>query len=141
MLIIILSIYFVIVPKGTIGFFDIKNAVSSPYDNKVELYVKSWCPYSQKAIAFLESRGVQFDAYDIEKDADAANPKNQMDTKGGVPFALIYGQKISGFSEEAYQKALNARGVVHEKGKEDKLDEPRQGKPDKKPKSWQLRNR
>lgn len=141
MVIIILSTYLVIVPKGTIGFFDVKDAVSSSDDNNIELYVTSWCHYSQKAIAFLESKRVPFEVYDIEKDAAAASRKNQMTTKKGVPFAVIYGQKIHGFSEASYQKALNARGDAQVKAKEDNLDQPRQGKSDKKPKSWQLQHR
>jgi glutaredoxin-like YruB-family protein len=72
----------------------------------VELYVTSWCPYCKQAKQYFRSRGIPFTAYDIEKDATAARRKGELDTRGGVPFAVINGQKIRGFSPEAYEKAL-----------------------------------
>ena len=76
---------------------------------KVELYITTWCPYCQKAMKFFESRGISFTAYDIEKDQDAARRKNQLDSRRGVPFALINGIPIHGYSEQAYLRALNAK--------------------------------
>ncbi|MFA5073091.1 MAG: glutaredoxin family protein [Nitrospirota bacterium] len=78
-------------------------------DPKVELYITTWCPYCQKAITFFESRGIVVTVYDIEKDRDAAVRKNQLDRKRGVPFAVINGKYVHGFSEPAYQKALDGR--------------------------------
>jgi glutaredoxin len=75
----------------------------------VELYVTSWCPYCKQAIRYFRSRGIPFTAYDIEKDAIAGRRKSELDTRGGVPFAVINGQKIRGFSPEAYEKALKER--------------------------------
>jgi hypothetical protein len=57
----------------------------------------------------MSSRGIPFTAYDIEKDAWAARRKGELDTRGGVPFAVINGQKIHGFSPEAYERALEGR--------------------------------
>ncbi len=74
---------------------------------KVELYITSWCPYSKKAVNFFQSRGIPFVSYDIEKDESAAQRKNRLDSKSGVPFAIVNGQKIHGYSEEAYQSAMN----------------------------------
>ncbi len=74
---------------------------------KVELYITSWCPYSKKAVNFFQSRGIPFVSYDIEKDESAARRKNQLDSKSGVPFAIVNGQKIHGYSEQAYQSAIN----------------------------------
>lgn len=50
--------------------------------------------------------GVNFKVYDIEKDAAAAKRKMELDTGRGVPFAIINGIKISGWSQRAYQAAL-----------------------------------
>lgn len=72
----------------------------------VELYVTSWCPYCKKAQNFLNSKGVDFKLYDIEKDAGAAKRKNQLDPGRGVPFAVINGVKVSGWSKRAYEEAL-----------------------------------
>ena len=74
---------------------------------KVELYTTSWCPYCKKAANFFRSRGIPFKEYDIEKDKAAARRKKQLDKKGsGVPFAMINGKPIHGFSEAAYENAL-----------------------------------
>jgi glutaredoxin len=73
----------------------------------VELYVTSWCPYCRQAIDFFRSRGINYVVYDIEQDDNAARRKKELDPRKGVPFAVINGVKIHGFSEEAYLKALN----------------------------------
>jgi len=77
--------------------------------HQVELYVTSWCPYCKQAIQFFRSRGIPFTVYDIEKDKGAAQRKNRLDSRGGVPFAVINGQAIHGFSAEAYERALERR--------------------------------
>jgi glutaredoxin len=74
--------------------------------NKVELYVTSWCPYCIKARQFFKSRGIKYRAYDIEKDAKAAARQRKLDSKKGVPFAVINGTKIHGYSPERYASAL-----------------------------------
>ena len=60
---------------------------------KVELYITSWCPYSKKAVNFFQSRGIPFVSYDIEKDESAAQRKNRLDSKSGVPFLCSMGKK------------------------------------------------
>jgi len=72
----------------------------------VELYATSWCGYCQMARTFFRERGIKFTEYDIEKDARAAYRKKQLDTGRGVPFAIINGQQISGYSEARYLQAL-----------------------------------
>jgi glutaredoxin len=76
---------------------------------QVELYVTSWCPYCKQAENFFRSRGIPFTAYDIEKDSSAALRKEQLDSSRGVPLAIINGQKIRGYSEEAYMEALKKK--------------------------------
>jgi glutaredoxin len=73
---------------------------------EVVLYTTSWCPYCRKARDYLRSRGIDFVEYDIEKDREAAARKRQLDNRGGVPFAIINGRSISGFSASAYDRAL-----------------------------------
>lgn len=84
-----------------------KDVVALQDTPKVELYITSWCPYCRKAMDFFQARGIPFVAYDIEKDENAALKKNRLDSRRGVPFAVINGKQIHGFSEEAYLKALN----------------------------------
>ena len=73
---------------------------------KVELYITSWCPYCQMAREFFRSRGIPFTEYDIEKDKAAAVRKKRLDKRNGVPFAMINGQGIHGYSPAAYEQAL-----------------------------------
>ena len=73
---------------------------------KVELFVTSWCGYCKKAKAYLQKKEIKFTAYDIEKDLRAARRKDSLTSRKGVPFALIGSQKVTGFSELAYERAL-----------------------------------
>ncbi|UCG78312.1 MAG: glutaredoxin family protein [Nitrospirota bacterium] len=79
---------------------------SGSSDQEVDLYVTSWCGYCKKARNFLLANGVSFNEYDIERDSDAAQRKMQLDGRRGVPFAVINGKKIHGWSEPAYRAAL-----------------------------------
>jgi glutaredoxin len=80
--------------------------------SKVELYTTSWCPWCKKARDFFVSRGIDFDDYDVEKDPEAAKRKSELDKGGrGVPFALIDGKGVHGYSEKAYDEALKAGGA------------------------------
>ena len=74
--------------------------------HEVELYVTSWWPYCDKAKSYLASKGIAFKVYDIEKDAAAAKRKKQLDPGRGVPFAIINGTKLSGWSQRMYELAL-----------------------------------
>lgn len=93
-------------PAGTKEAAVLKEEVAAP---QVELYVTSWCGYCKQAEAFFRSQGIPFTAYDIEQDRSAAERKNQLDSRGGVPFAIINGRKVHGFSVEAYREALGQK--------------------------------
>jgi glutaredoxin-like YruB-family protein len=73
---------------------------------KVELYTTSWCPYCQKARDFFRSRGIAFTEYDVEKDKEAALRKKKLDNRNGVPFVVIDGRTVHGYSDAAYEAAL-----------------------------------
>ena len=74
--------------------------------NKVDLYVTDWCPYCKKAEAFFAARNIEVSIYNIEKDRKAFKRKQSLDGSNGVPFAVINGEKIHGFNETLYLKAL-----------------------------------
>jgi len=73
---------------------------------EVILYTTSWCPYCKKAKDFFSSRNIHFTEYDIEKDPEAARRKKTLDPGRGVPFAIVNGQSISGYSPAEYEAAL-----------------------------------
>ena len=91
-------------------FFDILNkspeAPEALKQPSVELYVTSWCAYCSKAKQFFRSKGIEFAVYDIEKDKNAARRMRALTPNRAVPFAVINGHEIQGYSEEAYQAAL-----------------------------------
>jgi glutaredoxin len=98
--------------EGTLDsdFFDILNetqedevAVNTP---TVEIYETSWCVYCKKAKKFFRSRGIDFETYDIEKDPQAARRMRSFTNLQAVPFVVINGQGISGYSVAAYEQAL-----------------------------------
>jgi glutaredoxin len=62
--------------------------------------------YCKKAVAFLESNRIAFQQHDVDKDPDAAARMRMLGGTGGVPFAVINGAAIVGFSARAYQQAL-----------------------------------
>ncbi len=74
----------------------------------IEIYIKSWCPYSQRALALLTSKGVDFKAIDLT--IDAHELEEQMRERSGrtsVPQIFIDGQHIGGYDDIA---ALDAAG-------------------------------
>lgn len=73
---------------------------------KVELYTTARNVYCHKAREFFRSRGIAFIEYDVEKDENAARRKNQLTDRREVPFAIINGQRIYGFDQGAYIRAL-----------------------------------
>ncbi len=89
---------------------DKKEGPKDIYKNaRVELYVTSWCKYCKMAKQYLRSKGVSFVEYDIEKDKAAAQRKKRLDSRNGVPFAIINDKKIHGFSKRAYMNALRSQ--------------------------------
>jgi len=75
-----------------------------------EIYFKSWCPYSQRALALLTSKGVDFKAIDLTVDADEL--EQQMRERSGrtsVPQIFIDGQHIGGYDDIA---VLDAAGEL-----------------------------
>jgi glutaredoxin len=77
--------------------------VNSP---SVEIYETSWCRYCNKTKNFFRSRGIDFVTYDIEKDEQAARRMRSLTNLQAVPFVVINGQGISGYSVAAYEQAL-----------------------------------
>ncbi len=86
-----------------------KKNILDQYANKVVIFTKSWCPHCKKAVAFLQSKRIRFEQYDVEKDTAAAKRMRSLGGPGGVPYAIIKGQPVYGFSEGIYKKALGLR--------------------------------
>jgi glutaredoxin len=75
----------------------------------VEIFTTSWCPYCKQAIKFLKDNRIPYVAYDIEKDSKAAKRRDSLSPRQGVPFAIINGKKIYGYSAQVYSEALGLK--------------------------------
>ncbi|MCK5312450.1 MAG: glutaredoxin family protein [Desulfobacteraceae bacterium] len=84
-----------------------KQAYKKSYQkNEVELFSTSWCKYCTMAREFLTANNIPFTEYDIDKDKVAAKRKKKLSGGSGVPFALINGKGVYGFSKATYARAL-----------------------------------
>ena len=81
-------------------------ATSAP-TNKVEIYTAVWCGACKKAKQWLRGKNIPFQEYDVENDADAALRMQKLGGGGGIPFAVINGSTIEGFSAYRYSSALH----------------------------------
>ena len=72
----------------------------------VEIYETEWCGYCKQAKNFFRSRGIEFTTYDIDKNPRAARRMKTMTNRLAVPFVVIDGKGIQGYSEQAYLQAL-----------------------------------
>ena len=75
-----------------------------------EIYFKSWCPYSQRALALLEGKGVDYKAIDLTH--NAVELEQEMRDRAGrtsVPQIFINGQHIGGYDDIA---ALDSVGEL-----------------------------
>jgi glutaredoxin len=74
----------------------------------VELFVTSWCGYCRKMERFLKEKGIQYTAYDIEKDDNAARIHKELGG-GGVPVVRIGSDVVHGYNPEAVMSYLNRK--------------------------------
>lgn len=87
--------------------FNLSDKTSSTASkDKVEIYTTSWCVACKKAKSWLRSNGIRYTEFDVEKSRDAALRMRRLGGGGGVPFTVINGDTISGFSPDQYKAAL-----------------------------------
>ena len=77
------------------------------FSGTVELYVTEWCGYCKKARSYLDSRGIPYVSYDIEKDSSARQRHKELGGRG-VPLIIIGPNKMFGFSPETMEYYLNS---------------------------------
>ena len=73
----------------------------------VVLYMATWCGYCKAAKAYLASKGIAYRQLDIDTPSGKA-AFSQLGARG-VPVLLTNGQKISGFTPQAYDAVFMAR--------------------------------
>jgi glutaredoxin len=80
----------------------------SPSQKKPEivLYTKNDCSDCDKAREFLKSKNIPFSEYNMDNDKTSATRRKEIDNSEDVPFAIINKNRVYGFSESVYNKAL-----------------------------------
>ncbi|MEI4523648.1 MULTISPECIES: glutaredoxin family protein [Pseudomonas] len=71
----------------------------------VVLYATDWCGYCKQTKRFLDSKGIPFKEYDIEKDADARKAYEALGGRG-IPLIDVNGTLIRGFDPDEILAAL-----------------------------------
>lgn len=66
----------------------------------MEVFVTSWCPYCKKLEAFLDSKGIGYTRYDIEKDPAAHKVYKELGGRG-VPVTRAGDKVIHGYNPDA----------------------------------------
>ncbi len=73
----------------------------------VEIFVTNWCPACKKAEDWLRANDIPFTQHNVQKSRQAAQRMAALGGDGRIPFAVINGSKIVGFTPALYRKALN----------------------------------
>jgi len=76
---------------------------------EIEIYHKTWCPYSRAAVALLNQKGVHFEGIDVTDDALRESEMVIRSGRTSVPEIFVDGELISGYDELA---ALDAEGQL-----------------------------
>lgn len=76
------------------------------FSGTVEMYATSWCGYCKQAERYMQSRGIAYVSYDIEKDSAAAQRHRELGGRG-VPLLVIGPHRMSGFSPSTLEYYLN----------------------------------
>ncbi|KTC53582.1 glutaredoxin [Pseudomonas fluorescens ABAC62] len=72
---------------------------------RVSLYSTEWCGYCKQIRRFLDRKGIPYQAFDIEKDAQARKAYEALGG-GGIPFVDVNGTLIRDYNPEAIMAAL-----------------------------------
>jgi len=72
---------------------------------RVVLYATDWCGYCKQTKRFLDSKGIAFKEFDIEKDAQARKSYEALGGRG-IPLIDVNGTLIRGFDPDEILAAL-----------------------------------
>ena len=76
------------------------SAVDLPAGDVI-LYAAPWCGYCRKAKAYLAEKGITYKEIDIDTDY-GRNAFAQVGNGQGIPLLFAHGQRLQGYSEQAY---------------------------------------
>jgi len=81
---------------------------SAPPSRETVLYSAVWCGYCKQAKAYLSSKQVAYREFDIDT-KDGLLAFAQAGGKGGVPFLVVDGKSVSGFTVASYDAIFAGR--------------------------------
>ena len=73
---------------------------------KVSIYSTATCTYCKHAKEFFKEKGIQYDEYDVGKDAEKRKEMVDLTGQLGVPVIRIDDSIMVGFDQNAVAKAL-----------------------------------
>lgn len=84
-------------------------SVSSTNDavKRVTILSAQWCGVCTRAKAYMKSRNIDFEEWDVDKSDYARAKMNELGAKG-VPVILVGKRKMTGFSEEGLEELLKS---------------------------------
>jgi glutaredoxin len=72
---------------------------------RVVLYTTEWCGYCKQIRRFLDQKGIPYQQFDIDKDAQARKAYEALGG-GGIPFVDVNGTLIRDYQPEQIMAAL-----------------------------------
>ena len=68
---------------------------------EIVIYTKEWCPYSAKAKALLESKGLAYHEIDVTHDEAKHQEMMERSHRRSVPQLFIDGKSVGGYDDLA----------------------------------------
>ena len=66
---------------------------------KPEIYFKSWCPYSQRALALLDAKGIDYTPIDVTTDSVREAEMRERAGRTSVPQIFVGDLHLGGFDD------------------------------------------
>ena len=77
--------------------------------SRIDVYFKDWCPYSQRALQLLESKGIDFEAIDVTNDIERENEMRERASRTSVSQIFAGALHLGGYDDIA---ALDRAGQL-----------------------------
>ena len=96
-------------PAATLSYVEqlrLKQAAPGAIQGTI-LYSAAWCGYCKQAKSYLARKGIRYEERDIDTPSGRASYA-QAGGRRGVPLLLAKGQRVEGFSSEAYDSVFGS---------------------------------
>jgi glutaredoxin 3 len=66
---------------------------------RTEIYFKTWCPYSRRALALLDAKGIDYTAIDVTNDTARELEMRERAGRTSVPQVFVDDRHLGGFDD------------------------------------------